>query len=677
MSQQISPWLEGSYGWNFGENNWNSGMDTNLLKFSFMFDRNVDSITAALPAAVNGQAHYLTTDNRLYFAVGTTYFSTVVPKWFTIIVRSTGDTWQYNGSVLAQIESISSLDTRLSDVELTISSLGTAAFEDISAFATSAQLDILGGQAQSYTDTLRQDLSDTALPSKGAGQVGRSAQVVESIAALRLLDKTAVSKDAFVSGYYVQGDGGGGTYYLDEADVISADNGGDIIVAADGGRWKMSRTNAISVKQFGAKGDGIADDTSAIQSAFNSLPSGGGKLNFPAGKYNYTQLVFDGAIGLSLVGDGAITTTELICTSSAATDGIKLRSTFDCTASFITFNHSLAAFTGYLVELNHKPASSIDTQGMYFFRCTFASVGFDKYTAKGLNLDQATVVSFEGCKFGSLLRPVDGQLPTGGSYSNVVRFVNCQSADNIGYFANFLGEHWVFENCNFQPCSDGAHRIAFSDNTTSWRNLSFINCSTYDATAAGTSALLLGNGQCLTVHGGLWGGRNDLGSSTFLGATGAIIGISVKSAAFLLFTNVYSAASAGSAAWDLSGGSQFVSCTNIFTGAGNVTGISLDLNTPNSSLGTLPITSGANSLRYNQDGSIEMTGSLAVTAGSTETVTFPIAAFPTACWDVQVTLQNPAATSNVVSIGSLTAASFPVFINGSGSSTVRWRAVGK
>jgi len=98
MAQQQSPFLEAAYGWNFGEGGWNSGMDQNLLKFSFMFDRNVDSIVASLPAAANGQAHYLTTDNRLYFAVGTTYLSSPVPNWFEFKVRSTGATYQFNGT---------------------------------------------------------------------------------------------------------------------------------------------------------------------------------------------------------------------------------------------------------------------------------------------------------------------------------------------------------------------------------------------------------------------------------------------------------------------------------------------------------------------------------------------------------------------------------------------------
>ena len=75
MAQQQSPWLEGKYGWNFGEGGWNTGMAQNLLKFSFMFDRNVDSIVASLPAAVNGQAHFLTTDNESKYALVATFTS--------------------------------------------------------------------------------------------------------------------------------------------------------------------------------------------------------------------------------------------------------------------------------------------------------------------------------------------------------------------------------------------------------------------------------------------------------------------------------------------------------------------------------------------------------------------------------------------------------------------------
>lgn len=284
MAQQQSPWLEAKYGWNFGESNWNTGVDENLLKFSFLFDRNVDSVTASLPAAVNGQAHYLTTDNRLYFAVGTTYFSSPVPKWFIVYVRGTGQTHQFNGTALVQIDTPAQLNSRLAAVELTVSTLGTAAFKTTEFFASKAQLDVASATAAAYTDTLRTDVANTTTLSKGAGQVGfnpalaypadtvglrltdfsntsdvakgsaligRNAQVVNSVAALRTLLKTSPSKFASTAGYYLPGDFGKADYYLDEADATSVDNGGTIIVANDGGRWKLMHNGRVDVAQFG------------------------------------------------------------------------------------------------------------------------------------------------------------------------------------------------------------------------------------------------------------------------------------------------------------------------------------------------------------------------------------------------------------------------------------------
>lgn len=172
MSQQQSPWLEAAYGWTYGENGWNVGMDSNLLKFSVMFDRNVDSIAGSLPAAVNGQVHYNTSDNRIYFAVSSTYFSTPVPKWFTVIERSTGNTWQFNGSTLVQVEKLTSVVNRLAAVEVILESLGTAAFEDISAFATQAALDVVAGQSQSYTDNQINSTLDNLSATTGAGLIG-------------------------------------------------------------------------------------------------------------------------------------------------------------------------------------------------------------------------------------------------------------------------------------------------------------------------------------------------------------------------------------------------------------------------------------------------------------------------------------------------------------------------
>lgn len=92
------------------------------------------------------------------------------------------------------------------------------------------------------------------------------ARTVDSISALRLLS-SARNQRAFVLGYYAKGDGGGGAYFVDVGDTTSVDNGGTIIVAADGSRWKLQVTDAVSIKQFGAVGDGVTHDHAYINAA--------------------------------------------------------------------------------------------------------------------------------------------------------------------------------------------------------------------------------------------------------------------------------------------------------------------------------------------------------------------------------------------------------------------------
>ena len=51
---------------------------------------------------------------------------------------------------------------------------------------------------------------------------------------------------------------------------------------------KLAQT--VSVKDFGAVGDGVADDTVAIQAAVDSLPSGGGTIIFPTDVYLFKDI---------------------------------------------------------------------------------------------------------------------------------------------------------------------------------------------------------------------------------------------------------------------------------------------------------------------------------------------------------------------------------------------------
>lgn len=87
--------------------------------------------------------------------------------------------------------------------------------------------------------------------------------------------------------YYVTDRGQEGFFHYDPNDSASTDNLGMVLVSASGARFKrILETEYVSVKWFGAKGDGINDDFQSIQNAINAVfAMGGGTVFFPKGTY--------------------------------------------------------------------------------------------------------------------------------------------------------------------------------------------------------------------------------------------------------------------------------------------------------------------------------------------------------------------------------------------------------
>ncbi|WP_445681569.1 hypothetical protein [Radicibacter daui] len=126
---------------------------------------------------------------------------------------------------------------------------------------------------------------------------------VKDVATLRL--NTEMAANIFVQGYYEIGDGGGGQFSLDPADVTSADNGVTVIVDAMGNRWKRELNGTVlSVLHAGARNDGSVDAVGAFAAA---LATGVTQLHIPAGTYRFDSTLIIGAVGSAwpmLTGEG-------------------------------------------------------------------------------------------------------------------------------------------------------------------------------------------------------------------------------------------------------------------------------------------------------------------------------------------------------------------------------------
>ena len=100
---------------------------------------------------------------------------------------------------------------------------------------------------------------------------------------------------AGLAGHTTEGDGGGGEFWLDTSDTSTADDNGINIVDSVSpriGTWKRLYEGIfINPKWFGAIGDGVTDDTTAIQAAMNYCRDNKtGGLLFPEGDYLVTFL---------------------------------------------------------------------------------------------------------------------------------------------------------------------------------------------------------------------------------------------------------------------------------------------------------------------------------------------------------------------------------------------------
>jgi hypothetical protein len=216
----------------------------------------------------------------------------------------------------------------------------------------------------------------------------------------------------------------------------------------------------VSVKDFGAVGDGVAIDTTAIQNAINRVKAlGGGVVYFPPGTYLVDQaLTLSSANGVHFVGSGAAATT--IRSSHATANLFTLATCNSVTFEDFTITHA-ATSTGSMFSL-----TSVSGASLVRIVAAQAATGY----RFGLTAATCAYISLYDCRIGtitgdaaglcfaftdtSLTTVVGGSYNSGGTYGasfggSTGRFsaFGAELVDSMRFIAGLTGSLFTFVGC--------------------------------------------------------------------------------------------------------------------------------------------------------------------------------------------------------------------------------------
>jgi hypothetical protein len=174
--------------------------------------------------------------------------------------------------------------------------------------------------------------------------------------------------------------------------------------------WAVPYGAFYSVKDYGALGNGSADDTAAINAAFAAMPTAGGVLYFPAGTYKVTAALTPWSKVMTVMGDGW--NASNIATNSSVLDVVTVTNSVHITN--LRFAPSVARTAGNEIKITTGQQVAIDN-------CIFAGAFCD----------------------------IDMEGTVGQVWIDTCIFLYETPATGIGVLVNTNGSSIVIENCLF------------------------------------------------------------------------------------------------------------------------------------------------------------------------------------------------------------------------------------
>lgn len=214
------------------------------------------------------------------------------------------------------------------------------------------------------------------------------------------------------------------------------------------------------LRRYGADPSGVAASDNAMTQAIAVCGATGGTIRAPNGKYTFAaSIAMNIKRSIIVQGDGSATggaqpATQIVFTGSGAGIFIDMRSSTGCGFRDCQIVHNNAGFTGTYVKCGND-GSNGDPAFCFLTNCVLGS-SVNGVGNVHLDLDKCTQFTATGCDFLYGNPSVKGQSTAGGSYSNVIRFRDCQWVTNYVVPINSQGQAWLIEGCTFENLTTGS-----------------------------------------------------------------------------------------------------------------------------------------------------------------------------------------------------------------------------
>ena len=232
--------------------------------------------------------------------------------------------------------------------------------------------------------------------------------------------------------------------------------------------------DSVSVKDFGAKGDGVTDDTVAFQAAIQT----GRQVNIPAGTYILNSSITSSGRNVTLIGEGSRNTVLQFNTSG---DGFSVNidqsNNANFTAHFEGFRiHNLNDGAGVAIRI-----TTVDPVGEIFNMAIVENVHVDGRWSQGIVLDSCRMSKLRNITLG-LNRATEGIALINKCMDSVLSNIVCSNVLNgngAAIFINGEAEGIHIEQSTIINCTVGISAVATGFEPSLFVSDTHTNCRRY------------------------------------------------------------------------------------------------------------------------------------------------------------------------------------------------------